>query len=171
MCISQETMSPNDVSIGAMSKPESYEEKCDRLNDCDRAYGTMCLAIPPTMRYLLDFPEYLFELWRNLDEDLGMNKEDVSYMESKQMSTSLCVLPPMISASCISQEVVQNEEEEVAIDSTNDPAQVSSSMALSPCQEAMFHEERIRVASITTAEDLSIHSTPFSSMSSVMNGE
>ena len=41
-------------------------------------------------------------------------------------------------------------------------------MASSPCQEAMFHEDSIQVAAITTAKDLSIHSTPFSSMSSVM---
>ena len=74
----------------------------------------------------------------------------------------------MISASCISQEAVQNEEEEVAKDSTNDPAQVSSSVASSPCQEAMFHEESIGVASITTAEYLL---SPFSSMSSITNGK
>ena len=92
-------------------------------------------------------------------------------MERNQIYTSSCVLPPNISSSCISQEVVQNEEEEVGKDSTNDPTQVSSSVDFSPCQEVMFHEERIRVASITTAEDLSIHSTPFSCMSSVTNGE
>ena len=86
------------------------------------------------------------------------------------MGTSLCVLP-MISASCISQEAVQNEEEEVAKYSSNDPTQVSSSVASSPCQEAMFHEERIQVAAITTTEYLVIHSTHFSSMSSVTNGE
>ena len=51
-----------DVSICAVSEPESYEEKCDWLNDCDRAYGTMCLAIPPRMRYLLDSVEHPFEL-------------------------------------------------------------------------------------------------------------
>ena len=44
-------------------------------------------------------------------------------------------------------------------------------MDSSPCQEAMFHEESIRVAAITTTKYLSIHSTPFSSMSSVTNGE
>ena len=87
------------------------------------------------------------------------------------MGTSLCVLSPMISASCISQEDVRNEDEDVAKDLENDPTQVSSSMASSPCQEAMFHEESIRVATITTVEDSSIHSTPFSSMSSIMNGE
>ena len=102
----------------------------------------MCLYIPPTMRYILDSADYPFELWRNLDEALGMEQEDVSYMESKQMGTSLCVLP-MILASCISQEAIQNEEEEVSKDSANYPSQVPSSVASSPCQEAMFHEESI----------------------------
>ena len=59
------------------------------------------------------------------------------------MGTSLCVLSPMISASCIIQEVVRNEEEEVAKYSTNNPTQVSSSVASSPCQESMFHEDSI----------------------------
>ena len=91
-----------DVSIGVVTEPESYQEKCDWLNDNDRAYGTMCLVIPPTMRYLLDSVNYPFEICRNIDEDLGMKQEYVSYMESKKMSTCLCVLSPMISASCIS---------------------------------------------------------------------
>ena len=72
-----------------------------------------------------------------------MQQGDVSYIESKKMGTSLCVLPPMISASYISQEAIRNEEEEVAKDSTNDPTQVSSSMASSPCQEDMFDEDSI----------------------------
>ena len=63
-----------DLSIGVVNNPESYEGKCDWLSDCNRAYGTMCLAIPPTMRYLLDSVEYPFELWRNLDEALGLQK-------------------------------------------------------------------------------------------------
>ena len=44
-------------------------------------------------------------------------------------------------------------------------------MASSPYKEAMFHEDSIQVASIIIAEYLSIHSTPFSSMSFVTNGE
>ena len=99
-----------DVSIGAVREPESCQEKDAWINDNDRAYGTMCLAIPPTMCYIIDSVDYPFKLWRNLDEALGIQQEDVSDMESKKTSTSLCVLP-MISASCISQEAVQNEEE------------------------------------------------------------
>ena len=87
------------------------------------------------------------------------------------MGTSLCVLPPMILTSYISQEVVRNEEEEVAKYLTNDPSQVSSSMASSPCQEAIFCENSIRVIAITIAKYLSIHSTSFSSMSFTTNRE
>ena len=59
------------------------------------------------------------------------------------MGTSLCVLPPTILSIYISAEVVRNEEEEVAKDSTNDPTQVSSSVASFPCQGAIFHEDNI----------------------------
>ena len=86
------------------------------------------------------------------------------------MGTSLCVLPPKVSASCISQEVVQNEEE-VDIYSTNDPTRVSSSVASSLFQESNFHEYNIRVAAINTVEELSLHSMDFSSMSSITNDE
>ena len=61
-----------DVSIGAVREPESCQEKYTWLNDNDRACGTMCLDIPPTMCYILDSADYLFKLWRNLDKALGM---------------------------------------------------------------------------------------------------
>ena len=41
-------------------------------------------------------------------------------------------------------------------------------MASSPCQEAMFHEESIHVATITSAQYLI---SPFSSIYSITNGE
>ena len=63
-----------DVSIGAVREPYSYQEKDAWLNDNDRAYGTTCLAIPPTMHYILDSTNYPFELWRNIDEALAMQK-------------------------------------------------------------------------------------------------
>ena len=63
-----------DVSIGAVREPESCQEKDACLNDNDRAYGTMCLTIPPTTHYLLNYAEYPFKIWRNLDEALGMQK-------------------------------------------------------------------------------------------------
>ena len=61
-----------DVSISAMRELDSCQEKCDWLNDNDRSYGTMCLTITPTMRYLTDSTEYPFKLWINIDEALGM---------------------------------------------------------------------------------------------------
>ena len=79
VCISQEAISL-DVSIGAVKEPESFKEKDSWLNDNDRAYGTMCLAIPPIMRYILDSANYPFELWRNLDEAIGIQQEYVRYM-------------------------------------------------------------------------------------------
>ena len=132
-----------DVSIGAMRELDSFQEKYHWLNDNDRAYGTMCLAIPHTMCYLLDFFDYPLEICRNIDEALGIQQEDVSCMESKKMGISLCVLPPMISASYIPQEDVRNAKEEVAKDSTNDPTQVSSFVDSSPYKEAIFHEDSI----------------------------
>ena len=80
------------------------------------------------------------------------------------MGTSLCVLPPKVSPSCISQEFFRNEEEDVYRDSTNDPTQVSSFEDSSLFQEAIFHEYSIRVDSINTIEELSLHSMSFSSM-------
>ena len=44
-------------------------------------------------------------------------------------------------------------------------------MASSPCDEAIFHKDNIRVAHINTIEELSLHSMFFSSMYSIMNDE
>ena len=66
-------------------------------------------------------------------------------------------------------EVVQNEEEEVDRDSKNDPTQVSSSMASSLFQEAIFHEDNIQVAAINIVEYLYLHSMFSSFMSSITN--
>ena len=52
-----------DVSIGALSEPESYEEKIGWLNNCDRDYGIMCLGMSPNLHDLIDSVEYPFELW------------------------------------------------------------------------------------------------------------
>ena len=31
---------------------ESFERKDEWLNECDATYGTMCMALSPSMRYL-----------------------------------------------------------------------------------------------------------------------
>ena len=59
-----------EISIGVGE--ESYEEKSDWLTDYDRAYGIMCLVMSPKMHYLIDFVEYAFDLWNNLDKYFGV---------------------------------------------------------------------------------------------------
>ena len=39
-----------EVSIGIVE--ESFEREDDWINECDAAYGTMCMAISPSMGYL-----------------------------------------------------------------------------------------------------------------------
>ena len=58
-----------DVSIGALSEPESCEEKIEWMNNCDRSYGIMCLSMSPNIHHLIDSPEYPFELWKYLGND------------------------------------------------------------------------------------------------------
>ena len=53
-----------DVSIVALSEPESYEEKIDWINNCDRAYGIMCFEMSPNIHHLIDSVEYPFDLWK-----------------------------------------------------------------------------------------------------------
>ena len=62
-----------DVSIGALSEPDSYEEKTDWINNCDRSYGIMCLAMSLNIHHLIDSVEYPFELWNNLDKYFDMH--------------------------------------------------------------------------------------------------
>ena len=65
-----------EVSIGLGE--ESFERKDDWLNDCDAAYGTMYMAISPTMRYLKRSVKNPKDLWKILDRTFGMIDEDHS---------------------------------------------------------------------------------------------
>ena len=79
-----------DVSIGALSEPESYEEKIDWINNCDRDYGIMCLLMSPNIYHLIDFAEYPFELWKILDNAFGLQEiEDEAWREPSISSFSL----------------------------------------------------------------------------------
>ena len=51
--------------------PKSDDEKPIWFNNYDRAYGAMCLAIPPRMRYLIDVVELPSEIWSRLDKAFG----------------------------------------------------------------------------------------------------
>ena len=61
-----------DVSIGALSEHESYEEKIQWISNCDRAYGIMCLGMYPNINHLIDYVKSPFELWNNLDKAFGV---------------------------------------------------------------------------------------------------
>ena len=98
---------PFDVSIGAVSKTESYEEKIDQLNDCDRAYGIICLGMSPNIHHLIDSIEYPFEIWNNLDKSFGLQEiEDEAWSEPR---TSSCSPSQYFLASTLSNEVDHDE--------------------------------------------------------------
>ena len=79
-----------NVSIGALSEPKSYEEKIDWLNNCDRAYGIMCLGMSPSIQHLIYSVEYPFELWNNLDKAFGVQEiEDEAWRKPNISSCSL----------------------------------------------------------------------------------
>ena len=73
-CISEETSLIYELSIGLGE--ESFESENDYLNKCDVHFGTMCMALFPSMCYLKIFVEYPKDLWTTLDRTFGMIDED-----------------------------------------------------------------------------------------------
>ena len=63
-----------EVSIGLGE--ESFERKDDWIDECDAAYGTMYMAISPSMRYLKRSVKNPKDLWKILDRTFGMIDED-----------------------------------------------------------------------------------------------
>ena len=97
-----------EVSIG-LGK-ESYEYENDWLNHGDRAFGTICMAFSPSLRYFIDSAEYPKDLWTGLDITFGKHNEDYySNLDSTFRTTR--VLYSKHSASTLSDEFVQEEEE------------------------------------------------------------
>ena len=97
-----------DVSIGALSEPKSYEEKIDRINNCDISYRIMCLGMYPNIYHLIYSAEYPFELWKMLDKDFGLQEiEDEAWSKPNIYS---CSLSQDFLASTFSDEVDHNEE-------------------------------------------------------------
>ena len=91
---------------------ESYEYKNDWMNDNDRAYGTICMDFwrSPSLRYLNDFSESPKDLWTKLDRTFRKHNEDIySNLEGAFKTTRVLYLK--FSASTLSDEVVQDEEE------------------------------------------------------------
>ena len=90
---------------------ESFESENDWLNACDAAFGIMKLALSPSLRYNLSRSiKHPQELWTRLDRTFGMIDEDHnSTLEST--SSTISILDKKISASTLSNEFVQDEEE------------------------------------------------------------
>ena len=89
---------------------EYYENENDWLNDSDRAFGAICLVLSPSLYYLIDFAEYPKNLWPILDRTFGKHNEDHNSTLEITSSTTR-VLYSKFSASTLSDEVVQDEDE------------------------------------------------------------
>ena len=89
---------------------ESYENENDWINDGDRAFGAICLALSPSLRYLIGSAEYPKDLWTKLDRTFGKHNEDHNNTLEITSNTTR-VLYSKLSASTLSDEVVQDEDE------------------------------------------------------------
>ena len=58
-----------EVSIGLGKEYYGYEN--DWLNDGDRYFGTIFLALSPSLRYLIDSAKYPKDLWIELGRTFG----------------------------------------------------------------------------------------------------
>ena len=96
------------VSYGFGRK--SFESENDWLNAKDVACEIMKLALSPSLPYLSRSTKDPEELWTRLDRTFEMIYEDHnSTLEIK--SSTISILDPKISASTLSDEFVQDEEE------------------------------------------------------------
>ena len=69
------------------------------------------MAVSPSLRYLIDYAEYPKDLWKELDRTFGKHNEDY-YSNLESTSRTTRVLYSKVSTSTLSNEVVQDEEEE-----------------------------------------------------------
>ena len=96
-----------DVSIGALSEHESYEEKIDWINNCDRSYVIMCLGMSRNIYHLIYSAEFPCDLSKILDIAFGLQEiEDEAWNEP---SISSCSLSQYLLASTLSDEVDHDE--------------------------------------------------------------
>ena len=90
---------------------EYFESYNDWLNKCDDAFGIMPLTFSPSLHYLGRSIKNPNDLWTRLYKTFGMICEDHnSTLEST--SSTISILDPKFLASTLSDEVVQDEEEE-----------------------------------------------------------
>ena len=116
----------------------SYENENDWINDGDRAFGAICLALSPSLCYLIGSAEYPKDLWTKLDRTFGKNNEDHnSTLEITSSTTRF--LYSKVSTSNLSDEVVQDEEE---VESSTQSIRIEESLhAVTPSPDALeVHE-------------------------------
>ena len=89
---------------------ESYENENDWLNDGDRAYGTIALALDDSLCYLICSAEYPKEIWTILDRTFGKHNEDHNSTLEITSNTKIFLYTKSL-ASTLSDEVFQDEDE------------------------------------------------------------
>ena len=89
---------------------ESYENENDWLNDGDRDFGAICLALSPSLCYLIGSPEYPKDLWKKMDRKFDKHNDNHNITLESTPNTTI-VLYLKVSASTLPDEVVQDEEE------------------------------------------------------------
>ena len=89
---------------------ESYENENDLINDSDRNFGEICIALSPSLCYLIGSTEYPKDLSTKFDRTFGKRNEDHNSTLEITSSTTR-VIYSKVSASTLSNEVVQDEEE------------------------------------------------------------
>ena len=99
-----------DVSIGDVEMLEFDDEKSIWFNNCDRAYGAMCLSIPPRMHYLIDVVEFPSEIWSRLEKEFGHKTKEIS-TKNWESASGISLQDPLASITYREDEVVQDEEE------------------------------------------------------------
>ena len=89
---------------------DSYENENDWLNDNDRDFGAIGLALSPSLYYLIGSAEYPKEVWTKLDRTFGKHNEDHN-STLEIIANTTRVIYSKFSASTLSDEDVQDEEE------------------------------------------------------------
>ena len=97
-----------DVSI--LLGKDSYEYENDWINDSDRYFREIGLALSPSLFYLTKSVEYPKDLWTKLDRKFGKHNEDHN-KNLEITSNTTRVLYSKFLTSTLSDEFVQDEEE------------------------------------------------------------
>ena len=91
---------------------ESYESGNDWMTDGDAYFGAIGPALSPSLYYFIGSAEYAKEVWTKLDRTFSKHNEDHNSTLDITSSTKI-VLCSKFSASTLSDEVVQDEDEEI----------------------------------------------------------